>query len=168
MPFPAPLPDPIPFLDRLFACLAKDGVDVSPLPLDHLCYRTESMERYVACKALISHHGTLLAESPVAGRPIATFRLHQGIAYHGRTVELVELASPKAGSPYPEGYEHAEFLVADELEDFLRRHPQASWSSDALHASPAPDIRLRYPGLAVKFRRVSLAEVIAREKALQR
>lgn len=162
-----PLPDPLAFLDRVFSYLAQDGVDVSSLPLDHLCYRTENMERYVACKELFGAHGTLLAESPVAGRPIATFRLSHSIAYQGRIVDLVELASPKAGSPYPEGYEHVEFLVHEPLKDLEGRHPHASWSKDGSGATE-PEIRLRYPGLAVKFRRVSLADVIAREKVHQR
>jgi len=167
------LPDPTPFLQQLFAALQADGLKVHGMELDHLCYRVATAERYAALKSLLAQHGSLLVESMVGGRPIATYRLHRPFTYLDRLIAVVELASPKAGSTYPEGYEHVEFVVpgcrsAAELLAFTQRHPALPWDLGDLHKSTNPDVRLRYPGFSVKFHGRSLAEVIAEELRDQR
>jgi len=159
----SPLPDPSLFLHHLFTTLQTNGLDVEGLELDHLCYRVATVERYARCKELFAQHGTLLAESLIAGRPIATFRLHQGFQFRGRMIDVVELPSPKPGSAYPEGYEHAEFVVDEDLLTFTQRFPKLGWKLDNLRKTTNPDVRLRYPDLSVKFHRQSLADVIAQE-----
>lgn len=54
---------------------------------------------------------TLLAESMVAGRRIATFQIDLWLHVGGWTVPYLELPEPKDGSPYREGLEHAELVV---------------------------------------------------------
>lgn len=162
------LPDPTPFLDQLFAALRADGLQVQELELDHLCYRVASLERYAACRTLFAQHGELLAESMIGGRPIATYRLHQPFMYLDRRIAVVELASPKPGSPYPEGYEHAEFVVpelgnASELLAFTERYSQLPWDLSDINKSTNADVRLRYAGFSVKFHGESLVDVIAAE-----
>lgn len=166
---PTALPDPTPFLDQLFAALHADGIQVQELEMDHLCYRVASMERYSACTTLFAQHGTLLAENMIGGRPIATYRLHQPFAYLDRLISVVELASPKVVSPYPEGYEHAEFVVPElkSTSDFLaftERYPQLPWDLSDLNKATNADVRLRYAGFSVKFHRETLARVIAAEQ----
>ncbi len=168
------LPDPTPFLDQLFASLHADGLQVQELELDHLCYRVDSSERYSACRTLFAQHGTLLAESMISGRPIATYRLHQPFVYLVRRIAVVELASPKPGSPYPEGYEHAEFVVPElgnasvrytsDLLAFTERYSQLPWDLSDLNKSTNADVRMRYAGFSVKFHRHSLEDVIAAEQ----
>lgn len=166
---PTSIPDPSPFLDQLFAALHADGLHVQDLELDHLCYRVASLERYSACRTLFAQHGELLAESIIGGRPIATYRLHQPIVYRDRRIHVVELASPKVGSLYPEGYEHAEFVVPElgstsDLRAFTERYPALPWDLGDIDKVTNADVRLRYAGLSVKFHRETLADVIAQEK----
>jgi predicted metalloenzyme YecM len=163
-----PLPDPTPFLQHLFAALHADGLEVEDMELDHLCYRVATAERYATCKELIAQQGTLLAESLIAGRPIATYRLHQGFRFRERIIDVVELPSPKPGSTYPEGYEHAEFVVDEDLLVFTQRYPKLAWELDDLYKPTNADVHLRYPGFSVKFHRQRLSDVIATEQRDQR
>lgn len=163
-----PLPDPTAFLQHLFAALHADGFDVEGMELDHLCYRVATVERYATFKDLFAQHGTLLAESLIAGRPIATYRLHQGFRFRERIIDVVELPSPKPGSTYPEGYEHAEFVVEEDLLIFTQRYPTLAWDLDDLDKPTNADVRLRYPGFSVKFHRQRLSDVIAAEQRNQR
>ena len=165
----AALYDPTPFLDQLFAALHADGIQVQELELDHLCYRVASSDRYSACRTLFAQHGELLAESMIGGRPIATYRMHKPFAYLDRRIAVVELASPKPGSPYPEGYEHAEFVVPElgstkDLLAFTERYPRLNWNLSDINKATNADVRLRYSGFSVKFHRESLADVIAEEQ----
>ncbi|MBV5336219.1 VOC family protein, partial [bacterium] len=57
-------------------------------------------------------------ESDIGGRPIATFKLTTPIEVRSRDggtrfVDVVEIPSPKDGSPYGAGLEHVEFVVGD-------------------------------------------------------
>src|SRR3989338_417894 len=97
------------FLDTMDQDLVRLGLDLSAYPLDHLCYRVKTESAYQKMKSFASLHAILLSEALIAGRPIATFKLAHPIAWHGRTVSVVEIPSPKAGRDYEEGWEHAEF-----------------------------------------------------------
>lgn len=165
---PSPLPDPAPFLEHLFTALHADGLKVEHMELDHLCYRVATAERYATFKDIFAQHGTLLAESLIAGRPIATYRLHQGFRFMERIIDVVELPSPKPGSTYPEGYEHAEFVVDEDLLAFTQRYPALAWELDDLYKPTNADVRLRYPGFNVKFHRQRLSDVIAAEQGDKR
>lgn len=164
----SPLPDPTIFLEHLFTALHANGLKVEDMELDHLCYRVATVVRYSTCMDLFAQHGTLLAESLIAGRPIATYRLHQGFRFRERIIDMVELPSPKPGSTYHEGYEHSEFVVEEDLLVFTQRYPKLAWELDDLYKPTNADVRLRYPDFSVKFHRQSLAEVIDQELRDQR
>lgn len=159
-----PLPDPQAFLERLFAALEQAGVDVSGMPLDHLCYRVGTMERYAQLKQALCDDGELLAETIIGGRPIATFRLHAPIIHGHRGIHLVELPAPKPGRPYAEGWEHAEFVVNEDLLTFTERHPLVTWDLGDLHKPMNADVRLHLGEMNVKFHRMALDEVIRLER----
>lgn len=157
------LPDPSLFLQRLFEALAHDGIVTDGLPLDHLCYRVETTDRYTAMKALLSENGRCLGEHTIGGRPIATYTLTTPFSFQGRSIEVVELPAPKTGSPYTEGWEHAEFVVDEEPKAFAARYPQLHWDLSGADKKSNADVRLNYDGFSVKFHRQALAEVIAGE-----
>lgn len=159
------LPDPSPFLCRLFAALAQDGIDVDDLPLDHLCYRVETPEAFLVWQAHLATQGRTLGVHRINGRPIATFRLSRPFTFHGRRIDVVELPAPKNGSPHPEGWEHAEFVVDVEPVTFANRYPQLHWDLSGADNQRNADVRLNYGGFSVKFHRQALAEVIALEQA---
>jgi len=160
-----PLPHPGDFLQRLFAALEQNGVDVRGMQLDHLCYRVGTTERYALLRNKLCDKGELLAETMIGGRPIATFRLHAPIIHGARAIHLLELPAPKPGSPYAEGWEHAEFVVNEDLLAFTQRHAHVNWDITDLDKPMNADVRLRLGGISVKFHRMALDEVIRLEQA---
>ncbi|HEX2616701.1 MAG TPA: VOC family protein [Flavobacteriales bacterium] len=149
------------FLDRLFAALDADGLDVSAFELDHVCYRVADQQSYEVVCAQLAAKGELLSATLIAGRPISTFQLHAPLVYRERRIGVIEVPAPKPGSPYPEGFEHAEFVVPEDLRTFIARHPSLAWDLSDLDKPINGDVRLRYDGFSVKFHRQALAYVIA-------
>ncbi len=141
------------------------GVEVNGLHLDHLCYRVGTTERYALLRDALCADGELLAETMIGGRPIATFRLRTPIIHDQRAIHLVELPAPKPGSPYAEGWEHAEFVVDEDLLSFTQRYPQVNWDLSDLDKPVNADVRLRLGDISMKFHRMALDEVIRREQA---
>ena len=133
------------------------------MELDHLCYRVEDQERYGDLRKKLDAAGTLLGESLIGGRPIATYRLHRPFRYGKRRIDVVELPAPKPESFYPEGYEHAEFVVDGELLAFTQKHPALVWDLSGASKPINADVRLRFDGFSVKFHRQPLAAVIGME-----
>ena len=168
-PFPAifatpMLPDPQPFLHQLFEALDRHRIPVDHLQLDHLCYRVADLGRYTTMKQVLAEQGSLLAESTIGGRHIATYRLHLPIVRGKRHIALVELPAPKADSPYPEGWEHAEFVVPGSLLAFTQEHPHPDWDLRALDKAINADVRLPLGAISVKFHQRALDVVIAEEE----
>ena len=155
------------FLDAVFEGLRVQGVDVSHYLLDHICYRVASQELYELKKAQLSKLGVVLSEAIIGGRALATFRLVDPIRYGHRRIPMVELPSPKASSPYPNGLEHAEFVVSEPLEAFVKRYPKLAWDTSAMGKARNADVSIKLsdePRRSVKFHRQSLDSVIAEEK----
>ena len=164
------LPDPTQFLSRLFANLPGQPSDYDHLPIDHLCYRTATAGEYVNLRNALSEQHELLVESTIGGRPIATFRLSGPIVYGDRRIPLVELPAPKPGSPYPTGWEHAEFVTDRPLAAFARYLTDelgvatTDLDRSGLHKARNADLRLRFAdGSGVKFHEQALDVVIAGE-----
>jgi predicted metalloenzyme YecM len=63
----------------------------------------------------------------ISGRPISTFHLLTPLVYQDREIYLVELPSPKANSPYPTGWEHAEFVIDTDLDTFIGKYRDIDW-----------------------------------------
>ncbi|MEL6142598.1 MAG: VOC family protein [Bacteroidota bacterium] len=156
------LPNPKPFLDKIFADLAKHSyLEVSPYPIDHICYRVASMERYFELKTALLSQNELLTESIINGRPIATFRLQEAIKYREQNIELLELPSPKPGSDYPEGYEHIEFVIGEDPAKWIGQFPALDWDKKGLQKAINSDVRLKLSnGYSVKFHEHPLDYVI--------
>jgi len=173
------LPDASLFLEQIFKALSADGIDISSFELDHLCYRVGTMERYAELKRKLMEEGTLLGEHQIGGRPIASVRLHVPFTVQNRSIAVIELPAPKPGSPsrlpfdsaldrrsksYPEGYEHVEFVVDMEPNEFAARYPALDWDLSGAHKTVNADVRRNYDGFSVKFHRLTLAVVIALEE----
>jgi uncharacterized protein len=152
------------FLEKTFFYLDHDGIDVSSYELDHLCYRVDSKERYQKLQAELSRLGTLLNEAEINGRKISTYKLTDPILFNGRQIFLVELPSPKDGSPYPEGLEHSEFVIPERFGDFMKRHPSVPFDLSDIQKKSNPDIKIKYDGFSVKFHNKSLEMVIKTEQ----
>lgn len=169
------LPSPANFLRQLFVDLEPTPGTFDHLFLDHICYRVESISRYEHLRdELLGEGNELLVESPINGRRISTFRLREPFLFRRRSIDLLELPEPKPGSPYPEGYEHVEFVTdqpltnfADWLQEEVGR-PAAGLDTSGVNKARNPDLRLRLPsGYSVKFHEQALDQVIAEELADQ-
>ena len=121
-----------PFLHRIFTNLEKDNIDASNFQLDHVCYRVETQETYLTLKKMLSKYGSILSQEEVGGRLISTFKLKQPIIYKTREIDCIELPSPKEGSFYEQGYEHAEFVIDEKFSQFINRHPTVNFSTRAI------------------------------------
>lgn len=154
---------PTEFLRTLFSALREQAVDVEGMFLDHVCYRVETVERYRELCRDLGPIAAMLGEQQIGGRPIATFRLHRPWHFHDRLVDVVEVPAPKVGSPYSEGYEHAEFVVPD-LERFVARHGSLLWELTGMTKAHQAEARLRFGRISAKFHRRALHELIAAEQ----
>jgi predicted metalloenzyme YecM len=128
--------------------------------------------RYEQLRDRLLEENELLVESPINGRRIATFRMASPFRFNQREIWLLELPEPKPGSPYPEGYEHAEFVTDRPLslfEPWLTAFLGITANDldrKGLTKSLNADFRLRLPdGLSVKFHELPLDRVIEIELA---
>ena len=77
----------------------------------------------------------------IGGRPICTFKPREPLPVDGsRTVECIEVSSPKEGSYYTSGLEHVEFVIADasascegnqHLQEFKNAHSSVNFDERA-------------------------------------
>lgn len=156
------------FLDDLLARVAGAGFDMSDfVQIDHLCYRTTSADNYREKKAELSAVATLLRETQVNGRPIATFRLRQPIMHDAAwRIDAVELPAPKAGRAYAEGLEHVEFVLYDDIPTFLKKYEGKPFELRAADRGINPEVGLQLGDLSVKFHLLSLPTVVYLEEKL--
>eukprot|EP01137_Pigoraptor_chileana_P020301 Opistho-2@493 len=156
------------FASRLIGHLSAAGVDVSRYEMDHVCYRVESNDEYLEKKKELNTIGQqLYGDAIIGGRPIATFKLNEPIRTNGKEVTCVELPSPKRGSPYKTGLEHAEFVIDESFEAFMARHPSLVFDLDAINKEINADVRLSFEdgAISAKFHHMPLEKVMDLENA---
>jgi len=158
------LGNPTNFVTRVIEALKTDGIDVSKLELDHICYRVKTQSEYEHYQKELAQLGTLLTEEPIGGRLISTYKLETPIQVGDREIHLVELPAPHEKKPYPTGLQHAEFVIGSSFEDFMGQYP-GKWFDILKVSKPInPDIKKQYIGFAVKFHQNSLEYVIKYEQ----
>ncbi len=155
-----------PFLDSLFDQLDQVGLSLSGKEIDHICYRTSSEENYKSTKIIAESLGTLLIESDVNGRLIATYRLHQPLSYKDWLIPLLEIPAPKPGKITREGLEHIEVIIDESFQSFIKRYPHLSFQLKAMQKEINPDIELELNGCSIKFHHQSLENVIEYERKI--
>lgn len=152
---------PAQFLGRLFYALRDDGFDPLAYPIDHVCYRVETMQRYEELKSYWNARSDWQSEKQVNGRPISVFRLTEPFVFESCLIPLLELAAPKVSdNSYPEGFEHAEFVTGGSLDEFMAAHPGLSFETKGVFKPVNPEIRLTYAGMSAKFHERDLETVI--------
>jgi len=152
------------FFENLLGAMAGLGFEGEELRADHLCYRVATSDKYDVLKNFLSPHAELLTETPVNGRLIASYRLHQPFTSSRGPIPLVELPAPKPGRPYPTGFEHAEFVIHESFASLMGRHPHLKFSP----SEPKPlncELGLGTPAGQAKFHQLSLERVIEIEEA---
>lgn len=166
------LPDPTPFLKRLFTGAPGHKGHFDHLQIDHLCYRVSTSSRYLEVQELLAAANELLVESRINGRMISTFRMAEPFLFRGQEIWLLELPEPKSGSPYAEGWEHAELVTdrpLDAFYDWLLATTQMESreiNRSGLSKSVNADLRILCgPTGSLKFHELPLDEVIRMELA---
>lgn len=134
--------------------------------LDHLGYRTETLEEYHKVMSDFKSLGKDMGEIIIEGRPISIIALHEPLITGGWTIPFLEVIAPKASSPYPSGLEHAEFVTVRLLSDFEKAHPDLPFIRDAMNRRVNPELKYRENGISVKFHRLSIGSVVEIEEEL--
>lgn len=158
--------DHVAFLDTIFLGLESLAIDTIKYECDHLCYRVDTPEKYLLKKGQLAKHGELLSEAVIGGRLICTFLLSAPLVYKNRKIRMIELPNTKVGSPYPEGLEHAEFVIGNEqFSNFIQRHPKVHFDTRAMTKSRNADVSVTVGDrFTVKFHQQPLDIVIQEEK----
>lgn len=156
------------FLASIIQKVQDAGFDLSDfVQLDHMGYRTTSLEQYHAKKQQLGSLGRQLGETLVNDRPIATFRLYQPVISGTWRVDALEVIAPKPSKPMPEGLDHIEFVLYDDKADFLKKYSGKDFVLDSADRGINPEIALRLgDGLTVKFHLLSLTTVLYLEHKL--
>lgn len=152
------------FLATLWKDLTRSSIYLKEYWMwDHLCYRVDSLSRYQYWSDQLSQWGELLIESEVGNRMISTFKLKRPISFQGRTIELIELPAPKAGSFYSEGFEHLEVVCDETFREIKKCYPQIQFIEvdDKVWNS---ELKLKLGNYNIKFHHCSLESIIEFEK----
>lgn len=154
------------FLDKMSSALKAVNLDLTNFELDHLCYRTETMEQYRSLKAQLCLNNELMHEAIIGGRAICSFKLAKPLEYDKWRISLLELPAPKSGSFYPLGFEHAEFVVPH-MQNFIQQRSDLAWDSSGLKKDHNPEIKLGLaPDVNIKFHLVSLEKLVLSERKM--
>jgi predicted metalloenzyme YecM len=155
------------FLDTILKNVQAAGFDLADfVQIDHLCYRTISVENYIAKKTQIQSVAELLGEQMVNNRPISVFRLNEPIVHGQWRIDALELPAPKAGTKHKEGLEHIEFVIFDSLQTFLKKYQGKPFEMRAADRGVNPEIGLQLGEYSVKFHLLNLPTVVYIENKL--
>lgn len=155
------------FLTEVLSEIKKEGFSLGDFAqLDHLCYRTTSSDNYLQKKAELSEVASLLGETMVNNRPIATFRFHEPIKHGDWRIDALELPAPKPDNQFEEGLEHIEFVLFDSLHSFQKKHSDKLFETKSVDRGINPELGFKLKKYAVKFHLLSLPTVIYLEKKL--
>ena len=165
--------DPTPFLQTVHEGLKKLKIDISNLPIDHICYRVDSLLSYEGQKQFLDTQGVSLSEESIGWRSIATYKLHTPLIYKDKEIPCIELPAPKDGSPYIEWWEHIECVTGEPLENFLKRYPDVSFNKRGFAKKSNRDVFINLTSIVrsetkivVKFHEKPLEDVIRIERGL--
>jgi uncharacterized protein len=155
------------FIDDILARVTAEGFDLSDFSqIDHICYRTTSTENYLQKKEELSTVAKLLGETMVNNRPISTFRLTDPIIHTPWRIDALELPAPKAGQKHPDGLEHVEFVIYDDMPTFLKKYQGKAFVMKSADRGINPEVGLQLGEYSVKFHLLNLPTVIYLEQKL--
>jgi len=149
----------IDFLDQLDGKLQSTDIDVSNFLLDHVCWRCATLEEYTFMSNFLENNGTLFHKSHHNGREVSLFNLQSPITHKGRSIDQVELPAPKSNKNYPSGFEHAEFVVAENLHLWQQQYT-VNWDLKNINKDINPDVRISFGDICAKFHPYSLSYVV--------
>ncbi|MCK9379275.1 MAG: VOC family protein [Candidatus Moranbacteria bacterium] len=148
------------FLNNVFQNLEKAGFFLDEFEeLDHIAYRTESIEKYEEVKNKLVHFSEAYNEKIFNDRLIFVCRLKMPIKYGKFSIKGIELLAPKENNKHKNGLEHAEFVIKTTLLEFQKKHSDIEFNLDAYDRKENPELEVEFKDHAVKFHEQSLLEV---------
>lgn len=156
--------DYIAFLDSFFDQIAKAGIDISELPLDHIAYQASSSEDYKKLLSDFSNLGKLVSEEIIGERRVAVFKLKEPIKYKNYSIPALELIEPKAGQHCESALQHAEFIVSDPFQIYIEKYPSIKWDTSSMHRDEFSHLKLNFDnGLTLKFLLKPILELVGQK-----
>lgn len=148
------------FLDGVFRNLEKAGFSKDEFKeLDHIAYRTESMESYEKIKNALVNFSESFSDSAFNGRPILVCKLKTPLVYNEFVISGIEVPAPKNGKPRKDGLEHAEFVIKTNLAEFREKHAEIDFNLEAYDREINPELEVNFENCAAKFHTQSLLDV---------
>lgn len=154
------------FLDKIFTNLQNVGIDVTNYKIDHIAYRADTIERYREMKTSLFNFSVFIGENIIRNRPIGIFKLNQPLTYQKYTIPFFEVLAPADGDkPYGNRLEHAEFVVKENLKNFMDKYSTFNFKS-SLERKIGPELIAIFPdGNNVKFHNDSIDKIHIAQKA---
>lgn len=152
------------FLEKLFFELKELNVSHETWDIDHLCFRTESLDHYEKIKTDFALFSDLLIESPVNGRPIATYKLKKAWNFQSHFIDLIEVPAPKANKIVRPGFEHIEVVYPLSFDEIQNHYPTLYFEENTNHKKFNPELVANLKCGDIKFHHQSLENIINIEK----
>jgi uncharacterized protein len=153
------------FLDDFLERLEKVGVNVSGLEMDHIAYKTSSVDEYDVMKPKFLKVGEQVHENMVRERRVGIFKLDQPLRYKNYSIPAVELIAPKPGEIIKSGWEHAEIVLKESYESFMDKYPNLNWDTSVMNSDLFSMIKLKLgEDMQAKFHLMPILEIIKQEK----
>lgn len=127
-------------------------IDVTGLVLDHIAYKASSDKEYDKLKPEFMEMGELVREVLVGGRRVGVFKLKKPLVYKKYRIPAVELIGPMEGEKVVSGLEHAEFVLKESFESFMKKYPDLNWDTSSINRDKYCMLKLKLrEGMQVKF-----------------
>lgn len=131
------------------------------MEMDHIGYQTASGLEYEKMLPEVAKLGPQIHEAVVRGRRVAIFKLNEKLNYRNYFISAIEVIEPLAGQVCNSGWEHAEFVIGNSFETFLKKYPTVDWDISAINQDTFPMIKLKLEnGLQAKFHLKPVLEII--------
>lgn len=156
------------FINHILGGIAARGISFDDIAfIDHLGFRTTSMEEYEQEKKRFATVAKLINETIVNKRPISTFKLYEPIIHTHIDdpwrirVDILELISPKTGVEFKRGLDHFECVTYDDLPTFMEKYPDVEFGTRSLNRGVNPELELKIDDEhSAKFHMQSLAAAV--------
>lgn len=149
------------FLSKIFDVMSQMNCEVGSFDLDHICFRTNTIEEYQNIKQELLAENELLSANEHNGREISVFKLKRPISFEERSIPVFELPAPKDGCSYLSGYEHIEFVIPYTLRELVENNPHLNFNIKNIDDDENPSVKLKFSCGVVKFHVKTLEEVVA-------
>ena len=151
------------FISHLLACLTEKNIEINNYQIDHLCYRTRTLDEYDTMKKSLMFFSNEYVENIHHGRPITKFLLKNPLKYKNYSIPLIELPAPQENISYNSGLEHLEIVVGDNF-NVLKNKYKSIWTGSDDSGIYNQTTFIDFNERKVKFHQHSLLEVLKLEK----